>query len=217
MSNPVFRTVTKTENSPYPYYIVAGFWLASSLLLRIHRLSILLILGAASIVIYLVAKRKFPPKTIVTKEVYIEPAMSGIRDVDAILQNGYDSIKRIGELNDLIPHERLSYLLDRLEILSGSIFNHIAEHPEKVSQIRRFVNYYLPSTIKMMETWHDMSTKGIQAENIKSSMERIENVMETMVKVYEQQLDTLYFHTALDVSAEIDVLEKMFAQEGIYE
>ena len=60
-----------------------------------------------------------------------------------------------------------------------------------------------------------MSTKGIQADNIKSSMERIEKVMETMVKVYEQQLDALYFDAALNVSAEIDVLEKMFAQEGI--
>lgn len=217
MNSPVFRTVTKTENSPYPYYIVAGFWLVGALLFRFYRLPTLLIFGASSIVLYIVAKRIFPPKTVTIKEIDTEPVKSGIRDVDAVLQNGYDSIKRIRELNDLIPHERLSYLLDRLEVLSGSIFRHIAENPTKVSQIRRFVNYYLPSTIKMMETWHDMSTKGIQAENIKSSMERIENVMETMVKVYEQQLDTLYFHTALDVSAEIDVLEKMFAQEGIYE
>ena len=217
MSNPVFRTVTKTENSPYPYYIVAGLWLVGALLFRFYRLPTLLIFGAVSIVACFVAKKIFPSKTVVTKEINTEQAKSGIRDVDTVLQNGYSSMKRIRELNDLIPHERLSYLLDRLEVLSGSIFQHIAEHPEKVAQIRRFVNYYLPSTIKMMETWLDMSTKGVQADNIKTSMERIEDVMETMVKVYEQQLDTLYFHTALDVSAEIDVLEKMFAQEGINE
>lgn len=217
MDNSPFRTVTKTENSPYPYYIVAGLWLVGSLLFRFYSLPTLLIFGAVTIVVYFVCKRVFPPKTTVVKEISTEQAKSGIRDVDTVLENGYKSIKRLRELNDLIPHERLSYLLDRLEILSGQIFHHIADNPDKVAQIRRFVNYYLPSTIKMMETWLDMSTKGIQADNIKGSMERIENVMETMVKVYEQQLDTLYFHTALDVSAEIDVLEKMFAQEGIKE
>ena len=205
--------MTKTENSPYPYYIVAGFGLSvpSFPLLQVTYTPDFRCVFHRSVYC---RKRIFPPKTVTIKEIDTEPVKSGIRDVDAVFKTDMTLLKD-QELNDLIPHERLSYLLDRLEVLSGSIFRHIAENPTKVSQIRRFVNYYLPSTIKMMETWHDMSTKGIQADNIKSSMERIEKVMETMVKVYEQQLDTLYFDAALNVSAEIDVLEKMFAQEGI--
>ena len=106
------------------------------------------------------------------------------------MQEGYKYIKRIHELNDLIPHQRLSELMDKMETVSRSIFEHIAENPDKVSLIRRTVNYYLPSTIKMMETWHEMSTKDVKPDNITSSMEKIENVMETMVKVFEKQLDT---------------------------
>ncbi len=206
---------TKTVVSPYPYYIVAGLWLVGALIFKFYKLPVLLLFGAASIVVYYILKRIFPPKTVTVVERKFEPSKSGNKDTDLILQEGYKSIKRLRELNDLIPHERLSALMDRLEIVSLSIFEHVTANPEKVSQIRRFINYYLPSTIKMMETWHDMSTKGVQADNIRSSMEKIENVMETMVKMYEKQLDTLYFHTALDISADIDVLESMFAQEGI--
>lgn len=215
MDNSSKYKKTKTVNSPYPYYIVAALWLIGAFIFNYYKLPVLLIIGAISIVVYIIAKKIFPPKTVVVAEEVFEPSKTGNKDVDLVLQEGYKYIKRIHELNDLIPHQRLSELMDKMETVSRSIFEHIAENPDKVSLIRRTVNYYLPSTIKMMETWHEMSTKDVKPDNITSSMEKIENVMETMVKVFEKQLDTLYFHTALDISVEIDVLESMFAQEGI--
>ncbi|NLM61686.1 MAG: hypothetical protein GX193_06365 [Clostridiales bacterium] len=215
MDNPSKFVKTKTIYSPYPYYIVAGLWLVGAFIFKYHKLPVLLMTGAVSILVFYLSKRIFPPKTITVVERNYEPAKSGNRDADLMLQEGYKALKRLRELNDLIPHERLSALMDKLEIAGLSIFEHISAHPEKAPQIRRLINYYLPSTIKMMEMWNEMSAQDVKVDNIRSSMERIENVMETMVKVFEKQLDTLYFHTALDISAEIDVLESMFAQEGI--
>jgi 5-bromo-4-chloroindolyl phosphate hydrolysis protein len=141
--------------------------------------------------------------------------VSGDKSDDQILEEGRGYIKKLRELNDKIDDERLSAGMDRLEEISGSIFDYIAKHPEKAPKIRRFVNYYLPSTMKMLETYYTMSSQGVRRENISQTMERIEKVMDSLIVAYEKQLDILFSDEAIDISTDIDVLEGMFAQEGL--
>lgn len=206
-------TATKKVQSPLPYYIVAGLWFLCAFVVPMYRLSDFLILAAVSIIIYLIAQKFFPGKTVQVKE-KIRPIYSGDKTVDAVLAEGRGYIQRLRELNDLIDHERLSAGMDRLEAIGGSIFDYIAKNPEKATKIRRFVNFYLPSTIKMFETYRTMSAQNVQQENIKQTMERIEKTMDTLILAYEKQLDTLFSDEAIDISTDIDVLEGMFAQEG---
>jgi len=201
-------------NSPWPYYIVAAFWLVCAFSVRMYLLPDFLILAAVSVVIFLICRKAFPPKTVRVK-INKPPAMSGVKNVDKILLEGRGYIARLRELNDLIEDRKLSDDMDRLESIASSIFNYIAKHPEKASRIRRFVNYYFPSAIKMLETYHTMSTQGVSGENISDTMARIEKVMDTMTLAFEKQLDALFADEAIDISTDIQVLERMFEQEGL--
>jgi 5-bromo-4-chloroindolyl phosphate hydrolysis protein len=205
---------SKKVYSPLPYYIVAGVWLICAFTIRMYRLSDFLILAAVSIVVFILAQKIFPPKTVQVRA-RVRPVVSGDKSVDQILEEGRGYIKKLRELNDKIDDERLSAGMDRLEEISGSIFDYIAKHPDKTPKIRRFVNYYLPSTMKMLETYYTMSSQGVRRENISQTMERIEKVMDSLIVAYEKQLDILFSDEAIDISTDIDVLEGMFAQEGL--
>jgi 5-bromo-4-chloroindolyl phosphate hydrolysis protein len=207
-------TVTRKINSPLPYYIVSALWLVCAFTVRMYLLSSLLIIAAASVVLYFLCRMIFPPR-LVEVRLPEQPVMSGIRDVDEVLEEGRGYIKKLRELNDLISDEDLSNDMDRLESVSNSIFDYIAEHPDKVKMIRRFVNYYLPSTIKLLETYHKMSKQGIRGGNISETMARIEKIVDTMILVYEKQLDTLFSDEAIDIATDISVLERMFTAEGL--
>ena len=77
------------------------------------------------------------------------------------------------------------------------------------------MNYYLPTTLKLLESYDRMSRQDVEGENITQSMEEIERIMHTIVLAFEKQLDALFQDEAMDISADITVLEGMMAQEGI--
>ena len=58
---------------------------------------------------------------------------------------------------------------------------------------------------------------GISGENIDGTKTKVENMMKTVVKAFEKQLDSLYGADALDISADIQVMETLLAQEGLTE
>ena len=89
------------------------------------------------------------------------------------------------------------------------------EHPKKLPQIRKFLNYYLPTTLKILNAYDRMGAAGVSGENIDGTMDRIEGMMGTVVQAFDRQLDALFGDEALDISTDITVLENLLAQEGL--
>ena len=88
------------------------------------------------------------------------------------------------------------------------------ENPEKLPQIRKFMSYYLPTTIKLLRSYDELSRQGVSGENITGTMEKVEGMLGTIVLAFEKQLDGLFGDQALDIST---VLENMMAREGLTE
>ena len=86
---------------------------------------------------------------------------------------------------------------------------------KKLPQIRRFMDYYLPTTLKLLNSYDRMSAAGVSGENIDSTLAKVEGMMRTVVAAFEKQLDSLYGSEALDISTDITVLETMMAREGL--
>ena len=105
----------------------------------------------------------------------------------------------------------------RLEQVSSKIFEEVRHSPEKLPQIRRFMDYYLPTTLKLLNSYDRMSAAGISGENINTTLSKVEGMMRTVVAAFEKQLDSLYGAEALDISTDITVLETMMAREGLTE
>lgn len=131
-------------------------------------------------------------------------------------QSEYDkTLARLRELNDAIPDEEMSERIARLEAVTAKIFAQAESDPDKLPQMRKFLDYYLPTSLKLLEAYAEMDAQGIEGENITESKRRIEQTMGTLVTAFENQLDKLFQSDALDLSADIDVMEKMLQADGL--
>ena len=128
-----------------------------------------------------------------------------------------DKLRQIRHLNDEIEDKGVSDRIDRIGELTASIFRVVREKPERAEEVRKFMNYYLPTTLKLLKSYSLMEKQSYQGENIVASRKKIEAVLDTLVHAFEQQQDRLFRTEALDVEADISVLETMMASDGLLE
>lgn len=130
-------------------------------------------------------------------------------------ETGYSGILRnIRRANDRIADPELSAKIDRLEDIAAKIFRAVEEDPEKKSRIDTFLNYYLPTTQKLLDSYGEFESAGVEGENLRQAKSRIETTMDAIVKGFEHQLDELYKADALDVDSDIRVMETMLHRDG---
>lgn len=137
------------------------------------------------------------------------------KEIKKIIDEGESYIKTIKEINDALPQEDISKKLDMLETVTGKIFTHIETHPEQIPEIRKFMEYYLPITLKLVTAYRDFEAQPIQGKNITSAKVEIENTLDTINEAFLKLLDSLFEDAAMDVSTDITVLQTMLAQEGL--
>ena len=211
----------KVRKSAAPFYAVAVIWLAYALLFPLYRVSHFLIVGVISAVAFLLltalCAKTGVPEAEKTEKAQEKPKeeSTGNADLDKMLKDGRLAIAEMKRLNESIKDEKISRQIDRLEEISGKIFDCVKASPEKLPQIRKFMNYYLPTTLKLLNAYDRMGSQGVSGENISGTMERVENMMGTIVTAFERQLDGLFGDQALDISTDITVLENMMAREGL--
>ena len=202
------------HKSAAPLYAAAVVWVLYALLFPLYRVIHFVIVAAASALVYLIAKALCPD---IVEEVKVEekPRTTGNAELDRMIADGKLAISEMKRLNDSIQDETVSRQIDRLEEISGKIFAQVEAEPKKLPQIRKFMNYYLPTTLKLLNAYDRMSGQGVAGENIGGTMQRVEQMMDTIVKAFEKQLDSLFGAEALDISTDITVLDNMMAREGL--
>ncbi len=126
-------------------------------------------------------------------------------------------IRSIREVNDRIDDQVISDKIDRIETLTRRIFEMVRTRPEKEGQIRKFMNYYLPTTLKLLDSYALLEAQGIEGENISAAKQKIEGIMDTLIQGFEKQLDLLFSAQAMDINSDIQVLENMMAADGLKE
>ena len=136
-------------------------------------------------------------------------------ELQSVIYQGKRAIADIRRLNDEIPDERMSAQIDLIERLTAQIFDCVRQHPEKLSQIRQFLNYYLPTTIKLMEQYVTLQNQSLKTENITEGMQKIEDLLDKVIIAFQRQLDALFEADVVDITADIRVMEQMMASEGL--
>ena len=139
-----------------------------------------------------------------------EKAGTGNEEFDA-------KLREIHQMNDAIEDRAVSERIERIASLTESIFRVVREKPERAEEVRKFMNYYLPTTLKLLKSYSLMEKQSYQGENIQASRKKIEDVLDTLVHAFEQQQDRLFKTEALDVETDISVLETMMASDGLLE
>jgi len=124
-------------------------------------------------------------------------------------------LAEIRAVNDAIDNPRLSAQIDRIGVITAKIFDYQKSHPEKSPQLHSFLSYYLPTTLKILRAYAQLEDQEVSGENITGAMKRIEDMMEKVVEGFEKQLDQLFQGDVLDITTDVEVLERMMAKDGL--
>jgi len=204
----------KYSTSPYAIYAVALSWIICSFIFPMYKLASLIVVGIVSVLAYFLAAKLLPKKvTLVEKDDLV--SITGNEKIDGAIKEVNEMIKTIRHINMEIPDKEISDKLDRIEVLTGKIFDFIIENPGEIVSVRRFIKYYLPTTIKLLETYLKIQKLGETGENISESKTKIEEMLSTIVTAFEKLLDSLFEYTALDISAEISAMNTILSNEGL--
>ena len=124
-------------------------------------------------------------------------------------------LAQIRAVNDAIPDPVMSEKIDRIGEITSKILDYQRRNPGKDSQLRSFLNYYLPTTLKILNSYAQLDAQGVEGENITAAKKRIEGMMDKVVEGFENQLDKLFADSAMDISSDVAVLEKMLEKDGL--
>ena len=128
--------------------------------------------------------------------------------------DGYEGmLLAIRRANDRIDDEVLSAKIDRLETVTSQIFKVIQEQPAKKNQASTFLNYYLPTTQKLLDSYADFEEAGVSGQNLDQAKSRIADTMDNIIAGFEHQLDALYQDAAMDIDSDIRVMETMLRRD----
>ena len=216
----------RVRRSTAPIYLVGVVWLVLAVSSS-HSMGMgdALLAAALSAVVFVVGKAVFPDKSYAVpagqaaketeKKEEKKPEPPKDPEVQKLLQERERAVSEMRRLNDSIKDEKISAQIDHLEEVTGKIIDQVVAQPKKRSQIRRFLDYYLPTTLKLLNAYDRMAAAGVDGENISVTKEKIEDMMDTIVKAFDKQLDGLFGEEALDVSTDITVMENLLAREGL--
>lgn len=211
-------TVKKVRKPTAPYYGAAAVWVAWAALRDLYSVSHFALVALLSAGVFMLLRAVC--KDEVVEETVPDPPKeeekpTGNAELDKMIGDGRKAISEMKRLDDAIEDEKISQDIRRLETVCQKIFDQVKAEPAKLPQIRQFMDYYLPTTLKLLNAYDRMDSTGVAGENIDGTKVKVENIMGTIVTAFEKQLDALFGADALDISTDISVLETMLAREGL--
>lgn len=224
------------RSGPSPIYSFALAWAFMSILLPMYRTWALLVtLGVSSFVSYLVGRRagkKAQAQTQKEREAAEEAARKRKEaqaktaepanyrrhenpEIDAIFKEGNRALSEMGRLYLSIKDPEIRQKINEIMRITDKIVQDAEADPSDIPQIKKFLNYYLPTTIKLLNTYDRMSAQGIRGENLDKSMKSITEMLDTAIEAYKKRLDSLFENQAMDIETDIQVMNTMLAREGL--
>lgn len=214
---------THKKVSVLPIYLVGLVWLGYALLFPLNAPLHYILCAGLSLAAFVVGKAIFPDKVYQTpgapKEEAKKPEAKPKKEEDpkvaALRKEKDQAVSELRRLNDAIPDPKISAQIDHLEEVTGKIIDHVIENPSKQPQISRFLDYFLPTTIKLLNAYDRMDSAGVSGSNINTTKQKVETMLDTLCAAFDKQLDSLFGDEALDISTDITVMENLLAQEGL--
>ena len=216
----------KKKKSVSPIYTFALTWLVLSLIFPLHKIWGLLITVAlcsftAFIAGRISAKRRSKEEAAEQQERQAEEKQAQPRkksygpEIDPILEEGNRALSEMGRLYMSIKDVEVRQKINEIMRITDKITQDAIDDPSDIPQIKKFMNYYLPTTIKLLNAYDRMSAQGIEGENLDKSMKNINEMLDAAIVAYKKRLDSLFANQALDIETDIEVMNTMLAREGL--
>lgn len=138
-------------------------------------------------------------------------------ELNSILEMGRKYIEQIKVVRNDLYKEEIAIKLDKLQGISSQIVDYVEKNPKKIQEVNKFINHYLPITLKLINSYKELTKQTVQGDNIKNAKIEIEKSIDIINNAFENLLDDLYEDIVLDISTDISVLKTLFHQEGLTE
>lgn len=149
------------------------------------------------------------------KKAIATPEEKALDELNAMISEGQDYIQKLHHLNDLIEDEIVSEKLYRMENLLKEIFLRLKEAPEQMPNMRKLMNYYLPTTIKLLQAYSEFDDVSAPNIDICSAKTEIEKTIDIINEAFTELLNKLFQKSAFDAATDAQVLQTMLASEGL--
>ena len=206
--------IEKKRKSIVPVYGVAAACVLYCAFFPLYKTWHFIVLACTAVIAYMLLSLLFHGKT-ERIEVPAEPIRSGDDNIDALLDEGGKAVSEMRRLRDSIPGEDVRKKLDEIIIVTDKIFKDLLDDPGDYKQVKRFADFYLPTTMKLLNTYDRFVQSGSGGENVTGTMERIDTALDTILSSYNKFFDSLFEDQALDIETDIQVLESILRREGL--
>ncbi len=160
------------------------------------------------------AERKQAEEERARREAASKIPLTGDPTADDVITKGLEMIKTIQGENAAIPDAKLSAQMSQLCSKCEQILRTVSETPSKAPQVRKFMNYYLPTTIKILTNYRTMQNRGVSYQEMHTARETTVRGMDMILTACQKQIDNLHRENMMDISTDIDVLEQMLKRDG---
>ncbi|MDL2233207.1 5-bromo-4-chloroindolyl phosphate hydrolysis family protein [Ruminococcaceae bacterium OttesenSCG-928-L11] len=221
LSGPDFAFKESQRRSHTCIWFFASMWILYFIYPGLHNWYDYMVAAILSLVALLASAAILPKEIVLTRkdiqaiEYKPEPIKTGVEETDDLLKEGLAHYETLLGLDRVINDEKLDKPVRELVEITRQIFDYVKKSPEKSKQIRQFVKYYLPTTIKLLQNYDELIRQKVRGENINHALSKIEGVMDSILFTFRQQLDDLYRDKTIDITAEIEVMENMINQDDI--
>ena len=223
------------KKSAVPILSVGVTWLVFAVVFHIYSATRFFLVAVLSFIVYQITKKKFPPKKVeimmeaeTQKEntakkteaaVPLSPEERELRDLNERINLYFIEIKL---LNDSIGDEFISGELYEIEKTLKKIQVHLNDKSEtsktkKIEQLTQFFDYYMPTTIKILNSYRKIESQQLTGENATETKKRVEESLPFVRKAFEKELDNMFSDEMMDITTDIDVLEAVLSKEGLIE
>jgi len=206
--------IEKKQKSIAPVYGFAAAWVLYCVFFPLYKTWHFIVLACISTVAYIVLSAIFPGKTKYI-EVPEEPLRTGNEEIDLLLAEGERAVSELRRSSGTIQDNAVRQKVDEIIIVIDKIFKNLLEDPGDYKQVKRFADYFLSATVKLLHTYDRFGQSNERGENITGTMERIDTALDTILASYRKFFDSLFAHQALDIETDIRVLENMLKREGL--
>ena len=124
-------------------------------------------------------------------------------------------VHNLKQLKDDVNNDQIIDVIIHIETISRQVLEFVEAHPKHTAKLVKFMEYYFPTTIKLLENYVSFSQKPVISENVKEMLEKISQGLVGIEKAFEQLLDNLYSDKVMDIDAEVALLQQTMAIEGL--
>ena len=214
---------SKKRRDVLPYYSFAGVWLLCACILPLYRVwAMLLTVALSGACAYFVSRRaekagkeEAASKKPAESKKAAEEKKSYGPEIDPILEEGARALGEMARIYSSVHDKEVRRKINELMRITDKITQDAIADPSDIPQIKKFMNYYLPTTLKLLNAYDRMSAQGIEGENLDRSMNNINEMLDQAIVAYKKRLDSLFENQALDIETDIEVMNRMLAREGL--